>query len=399
MATVKIPPVLRAQTGGAAEVAADGANVGDVLRALADAHPDTRAQLFSGDGELNRYVNVYLNDEDVRVLEGLDTPASDIDTVVILPAMAGGSVNQALRRVNDQGSTPATAADGGEGVAAFTDLWGRLGPETKSALIDLLPDDWDFRGKRVMDFGCGPGRTLQHFLAEAEEAEIWGADIDAASIEGLRKAHSPPLRVMRCEVDPPLGLEYGSFDLVWAISVFTHLTDNSVPWLLELHRLLKPGGLLIATYMGRWSSEVVAGEPWEEDTVGRNVLRHNHDWNHGGPLVLISDWWLRAHWGRAFDVLEIAPRIHNQSWALLRKRDVELSAEDLEKPEDDPREYLALRHNLRQVQRELELVEAERATALNDVQSAYEGSLSWRVTRPLRAAARTARSLRARRSR
>jgi sulfur-carrier protein len=97
MATVKIPPVLRAQTGGAAEVAADGANVGDVLRALADAHPDTRAQLFSGDGELNRYVNVYLNDEDVRVLEGLDTPASDIDTVVILPAMAGGSVNPSTR--------------------------------------------------------------------------------------------------------------------------------------------------------------------------------------------------------------------------------------------------------------------------------------------------------------
>ena len=59
--------------------------------ALLDEHPDTDAQLFGPDGDLNRYVNVYLNDEDVRVLDGLDTPVSDGDTVVILPAMAGGS--------------------------------------------------------------------------------------------------------------------------------------------------------------------------------------------------------------------------------------------------------------------------------------------------------------------
>ena len=90
MPTVKIPPVLRPQTGGSAEVATDGATVGDVLRALAAAHPGTRSQLFSDGGDLNRYVNVYLNDEDVRVLDGLETPVSESDTVVILPAMAGG---------------------------------------------------------------------------------------------------------------------------------------------------------------------------------------------------------------------------------------------------------------------------------------------------------------------
>ncbi len=90
MPTVKIPPVLRPRTGGEAEVAATGGTVGEVLGALAEAHPDTREQLFGDDGSLNRYVNVYLNDEDVRVLDGLETPVSDADTVVILPAMAGG---------------------------------------------------------------------------------------------------------------------------------------------------------------------------------------------------------------------------------------------------------------------------------------------------------------------
>jgi sulfur-carrier protein len=90
MPTVKIPPVLRSSTGGESEVGADGATVGQVLRSLADAHPDTRGQLFADDGQLNRYVNVYLNDEDVRVLDGLDTAVAESDTVVILPAMAGG---------------------------------------------------------------------------------------------------------------------------------------------------------------------------------------------------------------------------------------------------------------------------------------------------------------------
>jgi molybdopterin synthase sulfur carrier subunit len=91
MPTVKIPPVLRQHTDGEAEVQVPGATVGDVLRALVESHPGTGRQLFSDDGRLNRYVNVYLNDEDVRVLDGLETSASDTDTVVILPAMAGGA--------------------------------------------------------------------------------------------------------------------------------------------------------------------------------------------------------------------------------------------------------------------------------------------------------------------
>ena len=90
MATVKIPPVLRASVGGEKQVSADGASVGEVLDSLASSHPPTRSQLFSAEGELNRYVNVYLNDEDVRVLNGLDTSVGESDTLVILPAMAGG---------------------------------------------------------------------------------------------------------------------------------------------------------------------------------------------------------------------------------------------------------------------------------------------------------------------
>jgi molybdopterin converting factor small subunit len=90
VATVRIPPVLRPSVGGEKELSATGSSVGEILEAVAESHPETRSQLFAGDGQLNRYVNVYLNDEDVRVLEGLQTSVGEDDTLVILPAMAGG---------------------------------------------------------------------------------------------------------------------------------------------------------------------------------------------------------------------------------------------------------------------------------------------------------------------
>jgi molybdopterin synthase sulfur carrier subunit len=78
MATVKIPPVLRPAVSGMSDVSIEGSTVGEILNGLAGQHPETRGQLFADGGELNRFVNVYVNDEDVRVQQGL-------------PAMAGGA--------------------------------------------------------------------------------------------------------------------------------------------------------------------------------------------------------------------------------------------------------------------------------------------------------------------
>jgi hypothetical protein len=127
---------------------------------------------------------------------------------------------------------------------------------------------------------------------------------------------------------------------------------------LELHRMLKPDALLIATYMGRWNSEWLAGEPWVEDRVGFNVLHHTRDWE--------------------------AP--------------VELSTEELERRFDDPREYAAVRLNLFQVPAS----SPERGSSsprLSKSSSAptssaiveYEKSSSWRITRPLRQGAQLLR--------
>ena len=90
MSTVKFPAVLRANVGGAKEVEAGGATIGEVLASLVERWPSLKDQLFTEDGELNRFVNVYLNGQDVRYLDGRATAVADRDEVRLLPAMAGG---------------------------------------------------------------------------------------------------------------------------------------------------------------------------------------------------------------------------------------------------------------------------------------------------------------------
>jgi molybdopterin synthase sulfur carrier subunit len=88
---VNLPTVLRSHAGGAKAVSVDGATVGQVLVALAGEYPGLSGQVINADGTLHKFVNVYLNDDDVRYLSSLDTPVTDADEISILPAVAGGA--------------------------------------------------------------------------------------------------------------------------------------------------------------------------------------------------------------------------------------------------------------------------------------------------------------------
>ena len=87
--TVKIPAQLRAATGNQAELSADGATVGEVLEMVFAEHGDLKERITE-EGELRRFVNVYVGGEDIRFMDGLETPVNDGDEVTILPAVAGG---------------------------------------------------------------------------------------------------------------------------------------------------------------------------------------------------------------------------------------------------------------------------------------------------------------------
>lgn len=88
--TLRIPPALRSLTGGAEELSLEGASVRAVLDAAEAAHPGLKARVCNEDGSVLRFVNLFVNEDDIRMLDGLDTPLKDGDSVSIIPAIAGG---------------------------------------------------------------------------------------------------------------------------------------------------------------------------------------------------------------------------------------------------------------------------------------------------------------------
>ena len=92
MPDVRIPTMLRPAVGGAATVSADGETVGEIVAHLVAAYPALGGQVVTEDGSLHKFVNVYVNDDDIRYLSKLDTKVGAGDTVTILPAVAGGAV-------------------------------------------------------------------------------------------------------------------------------------------------------------------------------------------------------------------------------------------------------------------------------------------------------------------
>jgi SAM-dependent methyltransferase len=254
----------------------------------------------------------------------------------------------------------------------------------------LWPGDWSSEPRRVLDFGCGAGRIVRHALVEDPELECWGCDIDANSVRWLREHLSPPLHAVQVDEWPPTPFEDSGFDLVYAFSVFSHLVDSWSAWLLELHRILADDGVLIATVFG--PGAVQYGQvPIAEDTSGMNLFKPGTPWDDGGPLVVHSEWWLRSHWGRGFEILALHPGdptaaepLFGQAVLVMRKRPVPLTREALERPEPgEHRELLAARENVATLRGEVEELRRE-----NEV---FATSRSWRLTAPLRRMARAGR--------
>jgi sulfur-carrier protein len=102
---VRIPPTLREETGGQAALQARGETVRELLDDLTGRFPALRERIYA-DGDLARFVNVYVEGEDVRTREGLDTSVEDGSTVILLPAMAGGLRRRLRRRLQDRGLRP-----------------------------------------------------------------------------------------------------------------------------------------------------------------------------------------------------------------------------------------------------------------------------------------------------
>jgi SAM-dependent methyltransferase len=318
---------------------------------------------------------------------------SDARTASSLPLPAGDM----LQRIGPMGETDPIK------------VYEETGAGHRKLIEDLLPDDWTWDGKRTLDFGCGVGRLLRQFAPEADRAEFWGCDLDRPSIEWDQQNLEPPFHFFASDDEPDIDKPDGFFDLIYAFSVYTHFTDNWAAWMLEHHRLLSDGGYLLITFLGEGMSKALIDEDWDEDQIGMNPLLYGNSWALGGPIAFNSEWWIRAHWGRGFDIVELEPHgggnpPAGHGLALLRKKSVPLSVEELTRLEpDEPREILALQHNIEQLRDDTLRLRsdiahrerlaagqeeswqrhtAEQTQAINDLTR----STSWRMTAPLRTA-------------
>jgi hypothetical protein len=212
---------------------------------------------------------------------------------------------------------------------------------------------------------------------------------------------------------PPLPHEDGSFDEIEARSAFTRLTGNWAEWLLELRRLLGDGGRVVVGLAPRERFEELTGAAWNDDRLGMTILSALD--GSGRRIVFHSEWWLRAHWGRAFEVVSINGGANRR--IVLTARGRHPTPEDLRLPEPgDERELAAAQANAsylgdqldrasrghrRELEEQREDMSRElmrRSFAAADLEWArggpgspaalvaaeYEASTSWRLTKPLR---------------
>ncbi|MBN8645081.1 MAG: class I SAM-dependent methyltransferase [Planctomycetes bacterium] len=182
----------------------------------------------------------------------------------------------------------------------------------------------------VLEWGCSSGRVLRHMPDLLPGAACWGCDIDAASINWAASHLAPPLRLFRSTTTPALPFEARSFDLVYAVSVFTHLSDHFDAWLMEIRRVLRPGGVLIATindenvwatcrdnpthYIARLCPRLDFSRPFEDDFITHGLGHHAQSFWHTKGV--------RSRWAFALDVLGfVTNAVEGQTAAVLRRAD------------------------------------------------------------------------------
>lgn len=119
--------------------------------------------------------------------------------------------------------------------------------DVRSMKAILAEDGADPMGGRILEFGCSAGRMLRHLEPEARAGEVWGADLHAAAIHWAQAHLAPPFHFLTNTTQPHLPFEDRYFDLIFAGSVWTHIGELGDAWLLEMRRLLKPGGRLYLT--------------------------------------------------------------------------------------------------------------------------------------------------------
>lgn len=211
--------------------------------------------------------------------------------------------------------------------------WGRYEKEIiVNYARDVLPS---MEHISIMDFGCSSGRILRHFQPEMQEKQwrVTGVDVSARRIEWMRRNFPREFQVYTGSFLPILPFEDNSFDVIYGMSVFTHIKYLWDLWLLELRRVLKPGGALIQSVHTEHAWDFFSGhadDPAVRDSLGPMLINHKQmpaDFVYYGDLDKNQVFWKKdivtEFWGRYFDDVKVYPppeRYSYQNWVVARKR-------------------------------------------------------------------------------
>jgi len=206
--------------------------------------------------------------------------------------------------------------------------------QADSAMIRQYLDRLGVRlnGVSVMDWGCRDCRVLRHFASDTRACEFWGVDQHGPSMEWAKASLSPPFRFVTCSAYPHLPFEDRTFDVIYAISVLTHIASLSDAWLMELRRILKPGGYGLFTMHDEHTWKLInkddaARAEWrlEKEDIARAekgdlVIMDGPELPSEYVNVFCSTARIRREWGQYFEIVSLDPYAYFiQSMVVLRK--------------------------------------------------------------------------------
>ncbi|MAG56552.1 MAG: hypothetical protein CMJ83_09705 [Planctomycetes bacterium] len=183
-------------------------------------------------------------------------------------------------------------------------------------------------GDALMDWGCGTGRVLRHFAGEAEQAEAWGVDVDARGVSWAKRHLSPPFRFVTGTSYPHLPFPDETFSLVFGVSVMTHLEHLRDAWVMEIRRVLRPGGLAILSvhdehtlaHLQQHGPVGAMGLPEDlAPLMDRDVtVVQGAEWNL--TFTFLHSDHIRREWGCYLDVVDLKPMTFGVQTAVVLRR-------------------------------------------------------------------------------
>ena len=155
--------------------------------------------------------------------------------------------------------------------------WLNSGKRDVDTMLRILNSSNFFieKGNRILELGCATGRMTRWLASLAEECEIWGADISARAIVWCQENLTPPFNFATVTTVPHLPFEDRYFDLIFCGSVFTHIDDLADAWLLEIKRIMRPGGRAYVTVHDKHTADVVINNNWESHEFIDLVIKYS----------------------------------------------------------------------------------------------------------------------------